>query len=606
MLAMALAAAAASVALPASAQTYSQTIFFGDSLTDSGSFRPGLIQAVGPSGALLGKFTTNPGLVWSEYVGSFYGGNSTPANQGGTNYAVGGARTGTNGVSPFGAIPSLTTQINAHLAANGGRADSNALYTVWGGANDLFTAAAVPPAQAPAIIGGAVASQVGNVMALSNAGAQYILVPTVPDLGITPQFRAQGAAGMAGGTQLSTTYNNALFSSLASANLRVIPLDTFHLLQEIVNNPAPYGFRNVTDVGCRTQPAPAGGSSLFCNPGSYVAPDVPTGYVFADGVHPSSGAHAILADYALSILEAPRQLAVLTHSASTVGRSRADRVAAQIEQRPEGEGSRWWADVRVDNQRYGDADNYDGMGPTLSFGMDWASDELVFGGFAGYGVQDIDWGLSRGDFEQTDATLGGYVGWSSGAFWSTAQASYTWLSYDVDRDVKLGAVTRTHSGSPDGSNLSLAASAGWDFDAGTLKHGPVASLVSQSIDIDGYDENSTEATALTFLDQKYDSLIGSVGWQLRAELGDLQPYARLTYDHEFEDEEDQVFAQLRSMPGLAPYAVPGIEFDQNYGTLTFGARTQVFGMGADIGTALTVGQKGGNDATIFVSLNGTF
>jgi phospholipase/lecithinase/hemolysin len=140
MLAMALAAAAASVALPASAQTYSQTIFFGDSLTDSGSFRPGLIQAVGPSGALLGKFTTNPGLVWSEYVAGFYGGNSTPANQGGTNYAVGGARTGTNGASPFGAIPSLTTQINAHLAANGGRADSNALYTVWGGANDLFTA----------------------------------------------------------------------------------------------------------------------------------------------------------------------------------------------------------------------------------------------------------------------------------------------------------------------------------------------------------------------------------------------------------------------------------------------------------------------------------
>ena len=237
MLAMALAAAAASVALPASAQTYSQTIFFGDSLTDSGSFRPALIQAVGPSGALLGKFTTNPGLVWSEHVAGFYGTNATSANQGGTNFAVGGARTGTNSVSPFGAIPSLTTQINAHLAANGGRADSNALYSVWGGANDLFAAAAVPPAQAPAIVGGAVVSQIGNVTTLSNAGARYILVPTVPDLGITPDFRRQGAAGMAAGTQLATTYNNALFAGLASANLRVTPVDTFHLLQEIVANP---------------------------------------------------------------------------------------------------------------------------------------------------------------------------------------------------------------------------------------------------------------------------------------------------------------------------------------------------------------------------------
>src|SRR5688572_25967584 len=56
-----LAAALALATAPAFAQTYSQTIFFGDSLTDSGHFRPALVQAVGPNGALLGRFTTNPG-----------------------------------------------------------------------------------------------------------------------------------------------------------------------------------------------------------------------------------------------------------------------------------------------------------------------------------------------------------------------------------------------------------------------------------------------------------------------------------------------------------------------------------------------------------------
>ena len=39
----ALAAALALAALPAFAQTYSQTVFFGDSLTDAGAFRPGLV-----------------------------------------------------------------------------------------------------------------------------------------------------------------------------------------------------------------------------------------------------------------------------------------------------------------------------------------------------------------------------------------------------------------------------------------------------------------------------------------------------------------------------------------------------------------------------------
>ena len=61
LLAVALALAAA----PTLAQeaNYSQTVFFGDSLTDSGHFRPALIQAVGPNGALLGRFTTSPAVI---------------------------------------------------------------------------------------------------------------------------------------------------------------------------------------------------------------------------------------------------------------------------------------------------------------------------------------------------------------------------------------------------------------------------------------------------------------------------------------------------------------------------------------------------------------
>lgn len=606
-----LAAALALAAAPVFAQTYSQTIFFGDSLTDSGTFRPGLIQAVGPSGALLGKFTTNPNLVWSEYLADYYHSNARPSNtpgQGGNNYAVGGARNNVNGVSPFGAIPSLSAQIATHLNARGGRADANALYTVWGGANDLFAITpTMTPAQIQTAIGSAVSAQVANVAALENAGARYVLVPTVPDLGLTPQYRANGAQGIAFGTTLSTGYNTALFGGLASANLRVIPLDTFHLLGEIIANPAPYGIRNTTGVACLTQPAPAGGSSLFCNPNSYAAPDAPDAYVFADGVHPSAKAHAILADYTISILEAPRQLAVLPHSAAVVGRSRADRVEAQLGSRPEGEGMRWWADVRADSQRYGDGEDYDGIGPTVSVGLDWASGGLVYGGFAGYGQQKMDWGLNRGQFDQDDATLGGYLGWTSGSAWVNGQVSYSWLSYDIDRRVKLGPTARVHSGSPDGSNLSAAIGAGWNFGEGALQHGPVIRVLSQTIEVDGYDENSTEATALSFGKQEFDSLIGSVGWQVDYRLNEhLAPYARLTYDHEFEDTEEEVSASLRSMPGVPAYSVPGVTYDQDYGTLLLGARTELFGLQADIGTSLTVGQRYGNDATLFVSIGGGF
>ncbi|MFX5245275.1 autotransporter domain-containing protein, partial [Acinetobacter baumannii] len=85
-------------------------------------------------------------------------------------------------------IPSVSAQVSGYLAANGGRADPNALYTVWSGANDIFAVAAGAPAQTT--IATAVGAHVTAVASLRSAGARYILVPTVPDTGLTPSARA--------------------------------------------------------------------------------------------------------------------------------------------------------------------------------------------------------------------------------------------------------------------------------------------------------------------------------------------------------------------------------------------------------------------------------
>ena len=42
-------------------------------------------------------------------------------------------------------------------------------------------------------------------------------------------------------------------------------------------------------------------------------------------------------------------------------------------------------------------------------------------------------------------TLGGFAGWYGESAWANAQVSYSWISYDVDREVQLGDVTRRHS-----------------------------------------------------------------------------------------------------------------------------------------------------------------
>ena len=608
-----LAAALALAAAPALAQdgTFSQTVFFGDSLTDAGFFTPLLVQQ-NPQAAVLGRFTTNPGLVWSEYLADYYGTGAAPAwgatgaaptPGSGTNYAVGGARVGEDAVGDLGYTPSLTTQMNVYLAANGGQADADALYTVWGGANDLFAVAQGAPAEAT--IGAAVAAQVGIVGTLRGAGARYVLVPTIPDVGLTPNFNGNPVAS-GQGTALATAYNQALFGGLAQAGLSVIPVDTFNFLQEVVADPSAYGFANVTDPACQ----PPGSSSLICNPANFASPDAQRTYLFADGVHPGTRAHALVADLAVSMIEAPRQVSVLPHVAATVGRARANVVAAQADAAEEGEGGRWWVDARYDVQRYGpdsSADLYDGGGGGLTIGVDWTRGGLVYGGFGGFGRQVMDWGLRRGDFRQDDATLGGYLGWSNDHLWVNGQLSYTRLGYDLDRKVRLGPATRTYSSDTDGDNVAAAVNAGWNFGDGAFRHGPVLGLLAQRIEIDGFaEERPEESTSLAFPNQEFDSLIGSAGWQLSYDAGTLQPFARLTWDREFEDVPEQAWAQSQSVAGSLPYAVPGVAFDDSYGTLTFGTRARLWGLDLLGGSSVTVGQDGGNDASVFLSLRGMF
>ena len=84
------------------------------------------------------------------------------------------------------------------------------------------------------------------------------------------------------------------------------------------------------------------------------------------------------------------------------------------------------------------------------------------------------------------------------------------------------------------------------------------------------------------------------------------PYAKFTWEHEFEDAPEEAFAQSLTIAGSLPYAVPNIEHDENYGTLVLGVRTELFGVDTDIGATASVGQEGGDNATVFVSVGKRF
>jgi outer membrane lipase/esterase len=132
-----------SSAMAASSQ-FSNVIVFGDSLSDAGNISLATNPAIQPPL----EFTTNPGAVTVQNVAGHYGYNLSASLAGGSDYAWGGAGVLTNSPGTPSAVPTISTQVDAYLA--GGKVDSKALYSIWGGANDIFYAATAAGAGATA------------------------------------------------------------------------------------------------------------------------------------------------------------------------------------------------------------------------------------------------------------------------------------------------------------------------------------------------------------------------------------------------------------------------------------------------------------------------
>jgi outer membrane lipase/esterase len=276
---------------------YTETYFFGDSLTDAGSFSASL-----PPGT--GKFTTNPGPVWSEDLAAQLGTHAQPAVAGGTNYAQGGARViGRPGVSDqnqltANALP-VHEQISAYLAKTP-QADPEALYVIWAGANDIFRAIdSTKPesAQPQAYITQTAKQLVQEVLRLRAAGAHDFMIAAVPDIGITPFGRTLAPKQAQSVSLLVGIYNAAVVKGMLEAHVKFMWLDAFRLLHEAIRKPQAYGFINVTEPACGTI------SSLVCTEADWVAANADETYLFADGVHPTTAGHHLLAERALTIIK---------------------------------------------------------------------------------------------------------------------------------------------------------------------------------------------------------------------------------------------------------------------------------------------------------------
>jgi phospholipase/lecithinase/hemolysin len=310
-------------------------VTIGDSLSDVGTYQVGAIAAVGG-----GKFTVNPGPVWTETVAKALGYEISPGMQGFdgkytlcpkppncTGWAMGGGRVTLHpGIREnpdgTGALAKTTKeQIEFHLARFG-RFEETDLINVQGGGNDAFYQLGV---FAASVGGGVPVDQASKaaVTALGTAGAEmaayvksmilanggvYVTVQTLPDMALTPYGISLGPQTQALITAMTEAFNGQLRAGLAGSSAKLLDLD-FHW-KNWNTNPSRYGIASLAPYSCDKAKMAAitgglvqDGNVLFCSTGTLIAGDT-SRWFFADDVHPSQYGHKLFADLYLQELVA--------------------------------------------------------------------------------------------------------------------------------------------------------------------------------------------------------------------------------------------------------------------------------------------------------------
>ena len=272
----------------AHAALFTQFVVFGDSLSDNGNAFIGTGGGIpAPPQYTVGRFTDGPdtspagtpGGIWHEVLSGLLGEPvSMPFLVGGTNFAVGGAK-----ILPGDPIiPSLVQQVGLALAFSGGHADPNALYVLWGGANDLYGAVETPgatPADVAATETAMVGALANSIGVLTAAGARNFLWLNLPQLATTPRGAADplNAALAQASSQFRADVAAETLLLEQALSIRIADVDIYGLYQSIMANPAAFGYTNVT--------SPAQG--LPVNPDTFLFWDIPS--------HPTTPGHRLTA-----------------------------------------------------------------------------------------------------------------------------------------------------------------------------------------------------------------------------------------------------------------------------------------------------------------------
>lgn len=340
-------------------------------------------------------------------------------------------------------------------------------------------------------------------------------------------------------TQATDLLNGRTTQALNAQGGNIVRLAANQMFADMLSDPAKYGFDNTLGRACNDSSA-----SVLCgvdlkDAGKQAANANADKMLFADSFHPGPKAHKIMADYLLSTLQAPGDMAGLR----TVGLQNGEAAWNFVRQDSNhGRSQRQPAHTVDAVASYQHNAGGEG-GYVLHAGAKaQLSDAWQLGVVFSRQDQDSRFGNTRVNAKTNSITS--TLRYDAPQWWLGGMVQLNDADYQTNRHIRLGEVRLTQHGETSGMGVGVGMFGGYEWQFGQTRVAALGDLTAVSGKVHGFSERSGGATQMQFGEQKYTTLHSGLGAEVGHVIGSWQPYANLRWVKDWRKNNDPVEAGM--------------------------------------------------------------
>ncbi|VEJ09812.1 SGNH/GDSL hydrolase family protein [Actinobacillus delphinicola] len=374
-----------------------------------------------------------------------------------------------------------------------------------------------------------------DVATLQKAGVNQIVLPTIPNVSITPEFqkllagappsmRSQVAQAA---SLLTDLVNRAITESVNQAGHNIVRINTNALFEDMLKHPQNYGLKYIQGDACGDNSSAAG----KCTPAVIAKVKDPNSYLFADPFHPGPVAHKAFADYVLNVVNTPKAFAVLP---------------SLLQQQTE---------LSLEHLRHNDELNSNYSGLQVSVAHDQAKNvHMTHLNVAFHFNPNWQWQVQVSEgrnhldsYQQTYLSNRSIVAdtalrYNGDNYWLGALAGVNRGKFYTDRMNQIGLSTHEQQSHTTGKDFHFGVYGGyaWNFDPMTLIAS--ADLTQSFKHIEGFNTGNDPLMQMYIQDRNQNSLVSGVELETRFQLDSFKPYVRTRLSREWHRSVESVNA----------------------------------------------------------------